>query len=408
MRGEDLNNLSFVEPLLATAGPWVQDYPESSGFLVSTRSGERKAKGERRLPSLTNLQTVIFSLTSVDITQCINMSSAWPEVNQAAHEHRYELVLNGAKVAERIDNGGLDQNIFKLDFLNFLQISNTKLVSLPEDLGNLVHLKTLDLHRNSIQNLPSSIGLLRELKNLDLSGNELHELPSTLAELSLLQTLNLNCNKLTVLPDLNHLKSLSRLDVSHNQLTELPEGIYELEHLSEIHASNNNITTISASVCKLAALKVLSLNVNEIESIPAELSLCHKLKDLNLQDNAIKDTRLAKLIKQCHAKAVLDYIAVGNEKGKGGKKVGKKGRNKRASEGDTEEHGEEDGVKVGPTIKVIHSEGFKVSVKTSVQDIRPYIVCSIVKNLDLTDMATFRKFINIQVCTNNTFPPLSV
>ena len=44
MRGEDLNNLSFVEPLLATAGPWVQDYPESSGFLVSTRSGERKAK----------------------------------------------------------------------------------------------------------------------------------------------------------------------------------------------------------------------------------------------------------------------------------------------------------------------------------------------------------------------------
>ena len=385
-------------------GPGYKTTPSPPAFW----SAHGLEKERRKLPSLTNLQTVIFSLTSVDITQCINMSSAWPEVNQAAHEHRYELVLNGAKVAERIDNGGLDQNIFKLDFLNFLQISNTKLVSLPEDLGNLVHLKTLDLHRNSIQNLPSSIGLLRELKNLDLSGNELHELPSTLAELSLLQTLNLNCNKLTVLPDLNHLKSLSRLDVSHNQLTELPEGIYELEHLLEIHASNNNITTISASVCKLAALKVLSLNVNEIESIPAELSLCHKLKDLNLQDNAIKDTRLAKLIKQCHAKAVLDYIAVGNEKGKGGKKVGKKGRNKRASEGDTEEHGEEDGVKVGPTIKVIHSEGFKVSVKTSVQDIRPYIVCSIVKNLDLTDMATFRKFINIQVCTYNTFPPLSV
>jgi len=36
-------------------------------------------------------------------------------------------------------------------------------------------------------------------------------------------------------------------------------------------------------------------------------------------------------------------------------------------------------------------------VQASVQDIRPYIVCALVRNLDLSDMATFRKFINIQV-----------
>lgn len=321
---------------------------------------------------------------------------SWPEVKQAADEHRYELVLNGAEISERIDKDGVDSDIFKLECLNFLQISNTTLFALPEDLGNLVHLRTLDLHRNSIEKLPTSIGLLKELKNLDLSGNELQLLPATVGELSLLQTLNLNCNKLTALPDLEHLTSLSKLDVSHNQLSELPETIYKLEHLAEVHASNNHITTISANVCKLAALKVLSLNANKIESVPGELALCHKLRDLHLTDNSIKDNRLAKLIKQCHTKAVLDYIAVGNEKGKAGKKVGRKGRNKRSSEGE-----EQEGMcaAVGPVVTVIYSEGFKVSVKASVQDIRPYIVCAVVKNLDLTDMTTFRKFINIQVCS---------
>ncbi|KAJ7381910.1 RNA binding, partial [Desmophyllum pertusum] len=208
-----------------------------------------------------------------------------------------------------------------------------------------------------------------------------------------------------------NLKSLSILDVSYNQLTELPDGIYELEHLAEIRASNNQIMTIDANVSKLTALKVLSLNVNKIEIIPAELSECHKLKDLHLQDNSIKDSRLVKLIKQCHTKAVLDYIATGNEKGKVGKKGGKKGRKKRVSEGDTEEHDEQ--ADTGPVVTVLCSEDYKIFVQASVLDIRPYIVCTLVRNLDLADVAIFKKFINIQtklhesVCDHRTLATIA-
>lgn len=343
--------------------------------------------------------------------QLTNMS--WPEVKRAVEEQRYELVLTGPEIAERIEKDGLDQNIFALNCLNFLQISNTRLSSLPEDLGNLLHLKTLDLHRNSLQELPSSIGLLSELKILDLSGNELKTLPSTLGEISSLQTLNLNCNKLTVLPELKRLTNLARLDVSHNQLGDLPQSLYELEHLAEVHASNNNITTLSSNVSKLASLKVLTLNVNSIESIPTELSLCHKLKKLDLQDNAIKDSRLAKLIKECHTKAILDYVAVGHEKGKSGEKSRKKGRNRKTSEGDTEKQKEGIYMQSGTMIRVLKSERFQVVVKASVQEIRPYIVCTVVKNLDLTDMATFKKFISIQtklhdsVCDHRTLATIA-
>ncbi len=318
-------------------------------------------------------------------------------MKQAAEEHRYELVLNGSSVAERIDKYGLDSSIFQLGLLNYLQISNTKLCSLPEELGKLLNLKTLDLHRNNLVELPASIGLLKELKNLDVSGNKLQLLPVKLDELTLLQILNVNCNELTALPSFVHLKNLLRLDVSHNQLTELPDGIYELEHLAEIHASNNQIASIDANVSKLTSLKVLSLNVNKIELIPTELSECHKLKDLHLQDNLIKDSKLVKLIKQCHTKAVLDYIATANEKGKGGKKGGKKGKSRRGTGEDTERNEEQAVGTSGPVVTVLYSDAFKILVQPSIQDIRPYIVCTLVRNVDLADMTAFRKFINIQV-----------
>ena len=61
------------------------------------------------------------------------------------------------------------------------------------------------------------------------------------------------------------------------------------------------------------------------------------------------------------------------------------------------------GTEMGPVITIVHSEVFKVYVKATVQDVRPYIVCTIVRNLDLSDMTTFRKFINIQVCNNNYY-----
>ena len=323
----------------------------------------------------------------------------WPEVKQAADEHRYELVLSGATVSERIDKSGLDKDIFELTSLNFLQISNTTLLSLPVELGQLVKLKTLDLHKNSLKELPASIGLLKELKHLDLSDNKLQKLPTTLTELNLLQSLNLNCNQLTELPSFVLLTSLKRVDISHNQLKELPDGIYELEHLSEIIASYNQISNISGNISKLPALKVLSLNANKIELLPSELTDCLKLKDLHLQDNSIQDRRLFKVIKQCSTKAVLDYIATRSEKVKAGKKGVKKGRSRKVSEGaDNEVSADQAEAQFfSPVVRVMHSEEFKVVSQSSVKVVRPYIVCAVVRNLDLIDADAYKKFINIQV-----------
>lgn len=319
---------------------------------------------------------------------------SWAEVKQAEEEGRYELVLTGGAVSERIEKDGLDLGIFKLTCLNFLEIANTKLTSIPHEMGNLEHLKTLDLHKNMIKNVPQSIACLKDLKYLDLSANAIEVLPDEIGELVNVQTLNVNCNDLRSFPYLGKMSCLAKLDISHNQLSELPGGIYELLHLADIQACSNQIDCVGTEVSKMAALKVLDLSDNKITAVPHELSECPKLKDLNLVDNCIKDNRLGKMVKQCSTKAVLDYVAsMGATKGKG-KKGGKKGRAKKSSEGDKDDQATED---IRPVIHVKYSEALKVVVRSAMQEVRPYIVCAVIKNLDLTDTAVFKKFIAIQV-----------
>ena len=71
----------------------------------------------------------------------------WPEVEQVARNHRYELILSGDKLTKHFQQRNeLDSNIWTLSQLNFLEISQCSLIEqLPEDISKLTHLSTLTL-----------------------------------------------------------------------------------------------------------------------------------------------------------------------------------------------------------------------------------------------------------------------
>ncbi|KAK9666994.1 hypothetical protein RND81_14G225500 [Saponaria officinalis] len=109
---------------------------------------------------------------------------------------------------------------------------NFSLVKLIE---NWNFLRTLDLHRLGIQSLPDSIGNLLHLRYLDLSGNyHLVRLPDSITKLYNLQTLDLhNCFNLEELPksfakmvNLRHLDIFRCLKLSH-----MPPGLDKLSCL---------------------------------------------------------------------------------------------------------------------------------------------------------------------------------
>nr|XP_019709574.1 putative disease resistance protein At3g14460 [Elaeis guineensis] len=99
----------------------------------------------------------------------------------------------------------------RLRFLRIITINDTSLESLPNSIGDLLHLRYLDLDRTKIKKVPESIGCLILLQVLNLSGCEsLHTLPKAITKLC-----NLRCLRLEGTP-----------------LTHVPKGIGKLKHLN--------------------------------------------------------------------------------------------------------------------------------------------------------------------------------
>ena len=125
-----------------------------------------------------------------------------------------------------------------------INLSGSKLVTLPESINKLKLLTHLDMNHNKLVTLPESIGDLLILNNLDVSFNKLVTLPESINKLNSLNWLNLSDNHLKVLPEsINKLKSLIVLYMPNNKLVTLPESISELKSLRNMSISGNPVSS---------------------------------------------------------------------------------------------------------------------------------------------------------------------
>lgn len=327
----------------------------------------------------------------------------WNEIQQARDKNKCEIKLSGADISERIDKNGIDGALFALDSLNLLNISDTTLKALPAEISNLVNLQTLLLYGNEIATIPESISQLKKLKVLDVSRNKLENVPESITVLQNLTTINLSNNQLTTFPALKNFTKLSVIDLSGNQLVEFPD-IYSVENsnLSEIYLKENAIEQIPHEISQLVSLKHFSLSKNRVKKIPKTLANISKLKDLDLSENPVADKRLLKLIQQCRTKQVLDYVKQhgedapkSTENGSApNQKPSKSKKSKKSESSDTEPNHKFN-------VKRHTSDTVKVIFDDAVKDVRPYILCCIVENVNLADKK-FREFLQIQTKLHET------
>lgn len=326
----------------------------------------------------------------------------WPEIKKAFESKRYEIILTGNDVNKRLEelNGILPRDLFNLKQLNLLEISKTNVSQLPNELGQLINLNQLILHSNRLIELPNDIGKLVKLQHLDLSGNNLTKLPNEMKNLTELLTLNLSFNKLDSLFESFHgLNKLAVLNISNNVFTRLPDDLFHLNlhNLSDINCSFNQINILNDNVYELESLKVFNLENNCIVHIPGSISKSVKLKELLLKNNKLADNRLRKLIDANKLKAVLEYLEKQYEEEckQAAKNTSKSAKNaKKSNRKDTNPSAyyEHD--------VLIHSfndlTSKQVFYDENVSQVRPYIVCCIIKNLDLNSVGNFKRFLNIQ------------
>ncbi len=337
-------------------------------------------------------------------------STHWPEIKKAAETKRYELILVGPEISKRIeDQGGyLDSNLYKLTQLNLLEVAKTKLAILPRQISQIENLTSLLFHSNELTTIPPEIGKLANLKNLDFSNNKLTTLPDELRNLKELMTINFSGNQLETLFPLDEMSKLAVLDLSRNKfktILDTTKNLSKLENLSTVNASFNELSELSESLVDLPSIKTLNFENNQLTQVPANLCQCLKLKELLLKSNKLKDNRLKKLVEsdKVNLKSVIDYlerIYIEESKNKA-----KSGGGAKAKAGAKPKGGNSEAVNViveYDLVKVLHFKHEKLnsvelSYTDSVQEFRPFILCAILRHLDLKTPGNLKKFLNIQV-----------
>ncbi|XP_074535442.1 DISP complex protein LRCH3 isoform X2 [Halichoeres trimaculatus] len=159
----------------------------------------------------------------------------------------------------------LPDSLLNLQALTYLNLSRNQLSVLPVVVCSLP-LKVLIACNNKLVSLPEELGQLRQLTELDVSCNEIQTLPSQVGQLEALRDLNIRRNHLVRLPPELADLPLVRLDFSCNKVTSLPVCYRQLTQLQTIVLDNNPLQTPPAQICikgKVHIFKYLNLEASK-------------------------------------------------------------------------------------------------------------------------------------------------
>ncbi|PKI37208.1 hypothetical protein CRG98_042399 [Punica granatum] len=171
----------------------------------------------------------LVKLTELTVTKKHFMSFNFPSVDNL-------LELKCVKL-NNLQLGNFPDSLGALSSMVELDLTDTDIVQLPDEIGGLVELEKLCLRScKKMQKVPEALGELKSLVSLDLSSSGLVELPSTIGNLQKILCIRLSgCEEMRTLPSsLGELKSLVELDLKGSKVRELPSSISQLSHLQTL------------------------------------------------------------------------------------------------------------------------------------------------------------------------------
>ncbi|MBV9928883.1 MAG: GTP-binding protein [Acidobacteria bacterium] len=163
------------------------------------------------------------------------------------------------------------EQILKLRKLEQLDYSNKLPTQLPEGISSLSNLRILAV--DMVKGIPAAIGGLKSLVYLEIINSSLTTIPQEIGDLYKLQTLSISHTpQLEGLPDsIGRLINLSFLRLSDCKITTLPLSIGRLQNLTQLYLNDNSLVELPSSMGYLLNLKSLHLEGNPLP-IPPEIS----------------------------------------------------------------------------------------------------------------------------------------
>ncbi|XP_068441193.1 DISP complex protein LRCH3 isoform X2 [Clinocottus analis] len=229
-------------------------------------------------------RSVDRALDEASATGSLNLSARkLKEFPRSAANHDLTDTTRADMSRNRLSELPLDVCLFvSLESLNLYQ---NCLRSLPESLLNLQALTYLNLSRNQLTCLPVVVCRL-PLKVLIACNNKLVSLPEEVGQLRLLTELDVSCNEIQTLPcQVGQLEALRDLNIRRNHLVRLPPELAALP-LVRLDFSCNKVSCIPSCYRQLSQLQSILLDNNPLQSPPAQICIkgkVHIFKYLNLE-----------------------------------------------------------------------------------------------------------------------------
>ncbi|XP_027341541.1 disease resistance protein RPM1-like [Abrus precatorius] len=151
----------------------------------------------------------------------------------------------------------------KYMLLKVLDFEKAALPSVPENLGNLIHLKYLNLGLTKGASIPKSIAKLQNLETLILDGENGHEMPQEISKLRKLRHLRGYAISLIQLKHsiggMTSLQTLVLVKINEDEVELIKElgRLTQMRKLGLVGVINDNESTLCSSISKMQYLETL-------------------------------------------------------------------------------------------------------------------------------------------------------
>lgn len=158
----------------------------------------------------------------------------------------------------------LPSEITQLHKLKIIFASNNRFETLPAVLGECENLEMVGFKSNQIVEVPAT-SLPKKLRWLILTDNRITTLPESLGDRPRLQKLALAGNCLTTLPTtISQLVNLELVRISANQLTECPESLLNLPRLAWFAFAGNPFCQSDVKVKSVPSVEASSYQLKDV------------------------------------------------------------------------------------------------------------------------------------------------
>lgn len=225
-----------------------------------------------------------------------DLKTALKQANQV-----YKLDLSYQTIDQKLFN-----KINQLKNLMNLQLNSNGTSQLPEsfcDLHNLVYLSSL----NNLIKIPCSYFSFPNLQYLEIGNGQIDSIPYSIIACQYLKTLKIYNNEdtLKIHKNIKYLKKLSEIIIENTVLDSCPKVLFRNANLKTLVLNKTNTFTLPDNLYSAENLETLVIENNPIDKIPWNI---YRLKNLRIL--SFRNTKVSKLPDSISELKNLEYLDI--------------------------------------------------------------------------------------------------